>query len=733
MADNPVFDPSNLSFDANKQTILDFLDARPEGEKFKDFFRDQSAGGLIVELAAGLATYLAYQSTVGRREAYLFHVNNLSSAKAIAQNLAYSSFRGQKDHWEFTVTPNVSQTLTKFSILGNIKDDEIILLESITVNSGVPVVLKVVIGTLTSEDITVPSGASRIFRFTKDKVSEDLRLLLNPSPGTEVPLSSLVADLLNDNYVSISNPLGSVDILYLNNGLFIYDTNDLLRLQFVEFDNEIIFTASNIIFDFGTVDSFVLSATETRQIAETIQDIQINAPINNETKFVIRGRDDYKKIFLGLDTAIVSTNGFDASPAVVDLTYVKSDLTFFDASEKSGLISTLEDFRPFGVSPPTISDPFQVDVSLSVLITILAGSTAPADTVTKVTALVDVNAKTLEQSLDFGLIENQINQLKDDIGLIFIKTTRVTLDSPGSVWTASTVYINRVLIEPTVPNTFFYKLIENIEVKWIPSRVYIVGDRVVSTSANGFFFECTTAGTSDSIEPTWDTDVGDISTEATGVEWTNIGPSIPLWIANRVHTLADVISPITKFVAPTIRYFKSIANHETIWQAAQVYILSDIVVPISTNGFAYKATAIAGGGTSDSSEPIFPLTIGAIVVDNEVTWTNIGTVIPLWTTITSYGIGDIISPVTAPSVPQMFKRIASIETEWQPTIIYTLGQRIVPTNSFVNNQFAFEVTVAGTSGSTEPSWDLTPGNTTVDGTVTFTNIGNIVQIDQNHQ
>lgn len=54
---------------------------------------------------------------------------------------------------------------------------------------------------------------------------------------------------------------------------------------------------------------------------------------------------------------------------------------------------------------------------------------------------------------------------------------------------------------------------------------------------------------------------------------------------------------------------------------------------------------------------------------------------------------------------------------WQASTAYSLGDAVRPTT---RNGYAYECTVAGTSGGSEPTWPTTPGNTVVDGTVTWT-------------
>jgi starch-binding outer membrane protein, SusD/RagB family len=60
----------------------------------------------------------------------------------------------------------------------------------------------------------------------------------------------------------------------------------------------------------------------------------------------------------------------------------------------------------------------------------------------------------------------------------------------------------------------------------------------------------------------------------------------------------------------------------------------------------------------------------------------------------------------------------NVTTAWQPKHAYVLGARILG-----DSGYAEVVTVAGTSGSTEPVWPATSGTTITDSTVTWTNQG----------
>ncbi len=99
---------------------------------------------------------------------------------------------------------------------------------------------------------------------------------------------------------------------------------------------------------------------------------------------------------------------------------------------------------------------------------------------------------------------------------------------------------------------------DNAAPVWAASTAYNVGDRVEPTTANGFVYECTTAGTSDATEPAWPTTEGATVTDGT-VVWTahskaENAAQTGLVGANRTYVAVDTGYPV-------------IATPKCTWQA----------------------------------------------------------------------------------------------------------------------------------------------------------------------
>jgi hypothetical protein len=59
---------------------------------------------------------------------------------------------------------------------------------------------------------------------------------------------------------------------------------------------------------------------------------------------------------------------------------------------------------------------------------------------------------------------------------------------------------------------------------------------------------------------------------------------------------------------------------------------------------------------------------------------------------------------------------------WAASTVYATGAKVIAVAT-PQTALLFEATTGGTSGATEPTWDLDPGDTTVDNTVTWTTRG----------
>jgi len=510
-----IINPDSVSFSAIREDIETWLESAPDAAKWVDFF-NSSTGQTFIDLVASMATMLNYNVVVARRESYLRYAENRSSVIGAAQTLGYSSNRGRNPVIKINVTPTITGVLNKFFPVGSVKDKDLVLLEDTIVNSGVAVDLEVVIGNLKEEEVTATGDAPASFRFTQNGVSEDIRVFLN---DTEVPLSSRILDLVNGYFVSQSNPWGSVDIKYINLSTFeyTYNTGDKIKLEWVDHQNTT-FIESDLKFDFGTINSY-----ETVSIFQDVEDkesVRINAPLANETQFVIRGRDDYLKIFKFLETTLVDTNQRDITPAVIGIVGVRDDLSIFSDSEKTDLIAAFD--RPMGVAPPTIEDPAIRFKDLDVVLTLVSGESGEPETEAR--TIMSANEMLLEHQISFEDIEAQFEALD------FVKIARITIGaetrennklyrigetvqavSPTDddiVFEATRIIYHSGTTEPPAPtgfeqhitdNQIIWKSYDPLEAGicdivtqlplWAMSTDYVIGDQVRLSTTNDYYLE----------------------------------------------------------------------------------------------------------------------------------------------------------------------------------------------------------------------------------------------------
>lgn len=83
----------------------------------------------------------------------------------------------------------------------------------------------------------------------------------------------------------------------------------------------------------------------------------------------------------------------------------------------------------------------------------------------------------------------------------------------------------------------------------------------------------------------------------------------------------------------------------------------------------------------------------------------------------SNATGTKLEAVSNPGTDQITITPTNNIPTWAATTAYSLGDRVEPTTP---NTYVYEVTTAGTSGGSEPTWPTVVGSTVVDGTVVWT-------------
>lgn len=288
-----------------------------------------------------------------------------------------------------------------------------------------------------------------------------------------------------------------------------YTTGDILTLDYIELAN-VSYDSTSVKLDKGKITVVTLSSSY--EDSESIESIRTNAPLYHETKYVIRGRNDYAKILKELTPSVLDVSSFDKSPAVVQLSYVKNHTTnlwrmnqIFSKGDKvlssnaNGMIYTALNAGRGGTSNRGLS-----------------GVEEPI-----------WNTDITNHPTDAFTYDNQLKWLA------YNRT-----GTPPQ-WQANTYYSLGDIIQPTAANGLMYELVVvysepnwptelgstvvDNEVTWqctdsiylggydatyrVQERQYSVGDFVVPVVPNGYYYRCKTAGTTGVYEPNWPTTI----------------------------------------------------------------------------------------------------------------------------------------------------------------------------------------------------------------------------------
>lgn len=709
-----------ISVDAiSQKEILKRLDeyiaSLPDADRWSQYFA-ASTGQITKELIAGFGAYLKQDSISSRRENYLPYAQSRGHVVGGAQSLGYSVFRGRNALVEITFTPSSTGVYPKYYQLGSVSGYGLILLEETTHNSGTPLTVTCAVGDIKDQTLQAQNGNKGKFRFTEKRVSNDVRIFIG---STEIEVSTDIREILNDLFYIQTNTVGSVDALFLNRATAAaqYTSGSNVRLEWIEL-RDISFSESNVSIDEteGTLSNVAISALY--QEPETNQSIQISAPLENDTKRLLRARNDYSKLLLQFSTDFIAAGGQDtAVAAIYEVFALKNDLSVLSTSERQDFISFIESSRTFGVRPPKVIDPVPYFLDLNISLHLVEG--VQGDPETLVENIISPYEKILSnpeevQELDFKLIEAQITAL--DI-----------------------VQISRVLVAASA---------------WASATSYRRGQHVLASPDTGFIYEATEfVRYGNSSEPTWPEPVA-LTPPQTGFQygqtvndfeivWESVekNASAPDWQADSVYRVGDTVNPTGQVgndpdASYRVLRVLSRSGKDIAGQAASV----------TYQGVTFTADNVGEDG--NLIELVFDGadTITAVVDDwnfnnpnNTVSHNGTGSDVLTAGTADLQGGTDPISGEPSWPIPAdasepdsesftddnqiLWLMIEKVGTPnaWQQDTVYEIGDVVIPSNVQSGQEnIAFQaVAYIGKTSNSQPSFPTSLGNSVIDGGVVW--------------
>lgn len=203
----------------------------------------------------------------------------------------------------------------------------------------------------------------------------------------------------------------------------------------------------------------------------------------------------------------------------------------------------------------------------------------------------------------------------------------------------------------------------------------------------------TSAGPSGATPPVWQTALGAVTADG-GQQWVNKGPAVGPW-GGAGPTTAPVV---TQVAAPSIYPTHAVDT----WYAPGGQF---IIVDPSNN----LQQLIVGGVTGSAIPASWGSIVGAITNDGACQWKCVGS--NAWIASHHYAVGQsvLVSYTYYITVPVR----VNLDGTW---VTYQQQQAVTATS-------IFQATIAGNSGTTQPTWNNGIGTTTADFQVTWRNTG----------
>lgn len=595
------------SFEAMEKKLLEIVQSRPEEERWADFL-EFSSNVVLMDLIASGMSYNNYESKIALREAFLHISTRLSSKIGVAETLGYSVNRGQNKRLKLTVEPSVTISLPALSVIGICNEAELVNVEPVVLNSGQVITFDAVVGRLFEEEQIYYTDQLTRLRFLTEGASEDLKLYLN---GTEIEYTEEILEMVDGKFCLLTNHLQSVDLFYLNLTDPKISLGDVAKIRFIKREN-LFYALTDVKFDYGIIRE-IMEGSKDQEI-ETLTQIEYNAPLYHEVQKVIRGRRDYHKYLPSLDSSIIDSNYMDISPAVVAVTYLRDDESYFSREEKDELLQGLMARRPFGVEPPKdLIDPIGENLQLNVELTLMSYDT-PLTVTADVDRLLAGYNMILGTSINFKDAEKTLEYILD-----YVKIARITVNAP--TW-EDTPYLGRSWVTPTDadnPNLYYQSRLTYNSGASEPTWPTVPGDQVVD---GGLIWEAYLAF---KPAPDWEANkeykyldtvkkVGsgttmDIYYECVGFvnKTGTVVPSWPVQVGTLVYDNQVVWEIRDAVEGETYGTWSADTNLQV---GFQVSVLPNLL----------KAVVLSFCGKGSGTEPTWPEVVGDVVLDGNIEW-----------------------------------------------------------------------------------------------------------------
>lgn len=608
-----IISPYAISFTNIKNSLQSYIQNKSDvTSTWKDFYT-AGAGQTVLELDAAVAAFYAFHFIIGRRESFLTVAQNYNSVVGGALDKGYNCSRGHNVHIRIQVVPTKTQSLSKWSIVGSYGEYDVVLLEDAILNKGIATTIDCVIGNSSVQSVPIKTTDLQQFVFTAANTTDDVRLILT---DREVPFSTELKDAVNDNYIMLTNPYGSVDVFYLNNGNYKYTVADTLNLQFIE-RNNITFgsiSKSTLVIDVASqVDDIIL--IEDRLDVEDKEHIRIAAPIYHETNNVVRARKDYVKFLKENNALIIDANDKDLNPGLIALTYLKkydseAGTSLLTAQEKQDYVKFMMSICPDGVAKAFIEDPVRVVRSLAITLWQKSNENIQATIEDDIDNILDTYRDRLAPILDLNQIEHDIEQLPG------VKIARVDLgaseyENNKKYKLYDVVTVPKILVGTEYQTWTMYcgkiqSKTGDTEPDWATAGS--IGDQIQD---NNFIWENSNKYTT-SINASWNKDgtyelYSDI----------NVGYEVPPKQTLATQPLWG--AQLKKDGNVTWNKLKDYGTLLSTRQNNTKYVLNQQVIVEANNQLAvYNAVGVTH--KTSASKPNWNVNIDEFVIDNAITW-----------------------------------------------------------------------------------------------------------------